>query len=74
MNTTIGRCSKSLIQGRPAGDGGEADEPRRRDIWGLAFPAQERQPELGCLKKDEGRTLKLVARGNKVFCSRDAEP
>jgi len=37
------------------------------------FPAQERQPELGGLKKDEGRTLKLVARGNKVFCSRDAE-
>ena len=37
------------------------------------IPAQERQPELGGLKKDEGRTLKLVARGNKVFCSRDAE-
>jgi hypothetical protein len=32
MNTTIGRCSKSLIQGRPAGDGGETDEPRRCDI------------------------------------------
>ena len=38
-----------------------------------AFPAQEQQPELGGLKKDEGGTLKLVARGNKVFCSRDAE-
>ena len=38
-----------------------------------SFPAQERQPELGGLKKDEGGTLKLVARGNKVFCSRDAE-
>jgi len=24
------------------------------------FPAQERQPELGGLKKDEGGTLKLV--------------
>ncbi len=36
-----------------------------------AFPAQERQPELGGLKKDEGGTLKLV--GNKGFCSRDAE-
>jgi len=32
MNTTIGRSSKSLIQGRPAGDGGETDEPRRCDI------------------------------------------
>jgi hypothetical protein len=39
-----------------------------------AFPARERQPELGGLKKDEGGTLKLVARGNKIFCSRDAEP
>jgi len=38
-----------------------------------SFPAQERQPELGGLKKDEGGTLKLVARGNKVFCSKDAE-
>ena len=38
-----------------------------------AFPAQEQQPELGGLKKDEGGTLKLVARGNKVFCLRDAE-
>ena len=38
-----------------------------------AFPAQEQQPELGGLKKDEGGTLKLVVRGNKVFCSRDAE-
>jgi len=37
------------------------------------FAAQERQPELGGLKKDEGGTLKLVARGNKVFCSKDAE-
>jgi hypothetical protein len=35
MNTTIGRCSKSLIQDRPAGDGGETDEPRRCDICGL---------------------------------------
>jgi len=35
MNTTIGRCSKSLIQDRPAGDGGETDEPRRCDIRGL---------------------------------------
>ena len=25
----IGRCSKSLLQGRPAGDGCETDEPRR---------------------------------------------
>jgi hypothetical protein len=32
MNTTISRCSKSLIQGRPAGDGGETDEPRHCDI------------------------------------------
>jgi hypothetical protein len=32
MNTTISRYSKSLIQGRPAGDGGETDEPRRCDI------------------------------------------
>jgi hypothetical protein len=37
------------------------------------FPAQERQPELGGLKKDEGGTLKLVPRGNHVFWSRDAE-
>jgi hypothetical protein len=37
------------------------------------FPAQERQPELGGLKKDEGGTLKLVPRGNNVFWSRDAE-
>src|SRR4249919_2051886 len=29
MNTMIGRCSKSLLQGRPAGDGCETDEPRR---------------------------------------------
>src|SRR4029077_14546665 len=29
MNTTIGRCSKSLIQDRPAGDGGKTDEPCR---------------------------------------------
>jgi hypothetical protein len=32
MNTTIGRCSKSLIQGRHAGDGSETDEQRRCDI------------------------------------------
>ena len=60
MNSTLGRCSHSLIQGRPAGDGGETDEPRRCDRRGLAFPAKERQPELGGLKKDEGGTLKLV--------------
>jgi hypothetical protein len=45
----------------------------RTDATYEAFPAQEQQPELGGLKKDEGGTLKLVARGNKVFCSRDAE-
>jgi hypothetical protein len=54
MNTTVGRCSKSLLQGRPAGDGGETEV--------CAFPAQERQPELGGLKKDEGGTLNLVVR------------
>ena len=37
------------------------------------FPAQERQPELGGLKKDEGGTLKFVLRGNNVVWSRDAE-
>jgi hypothetical protein len=35
MNITVGRCSESLIQGRPAGDGGETDEPQRCD------PAQD---------------------------------
>jgi hypothetical protein len=72
MNTTIGGCSKSLLQDRPAGDGGET-ERRRRDIRDLRVSGPGRQPELGGLKK-RGPEHPSWWPGNKAFCSRDARP
>ena len=57
MNTTIGRCSKSLLQDRPAGDGGETDEPRR-----CGRPGKEGLLLKGCRTMIIESPLQLVFR------------
>jgi hypothetical protein len=69
MNTPIGRCSKSPIQGRPAG---ETDELAAAIYEVYAFPAQERQPELDGLKK-RGPNTQVGAPGKQGLLLKDAE-